>query len=149
MDIIKLLAINFIAIGLVFTHIVSAEDFTFNVPVNITRLTEDTAKVRVACRVGADTNSYGPTTSEIINVPTDGVLNTTVEIRLDAPQGQNPANMQNYSCSLSLQRVGFSSYYDPLPWNLANIGTCASPNNKYKCASNAGNLTSPVSGNIP
>lgn len=146
----NLLVVLSIIFNLVLTNVVFAEDFTFNVPVNFSRLMDDVSKVTVACKVGANANSLGPASSVILNVPDNGELNTTAAIKLDAPQGQNPANMNNYQCSFYLQKTGSSSFTEPLSGSgLSNLGTCTNPNSKWKCSSSSGNFVKTVSGSIP
>lgn len=146
----KMLAGHLFVLALVFPPTVSAEDFTFNVGVDLTNLHEDASKVQVVCVVGNSPSVFGESTigaaNKYIDVPADGVLNTSVELQFNANAGKNPADATNYRCTIQ-----FLSSTNSLEVVLgANNSNCTNPDNDWKCAKPGAPFVGPIFiGTIP
>jgi hypothetical protein len=130
----KMLAGHLLMLVLVFPHAVSAEDFTFNVGVNLSNLHEDVAKVLVACSplrplpTGGDL-VLGQGSKELI-VPANGIINTTVQLKFNANPGKNPGDAESYTCLMWFFNNS-GAFGPPLS---ATSSECSNSENKWKCA---------------
>lgn len=105
----KILAGLLFVLALAFPHAVLAEDFTFNVEVDLTNLHEDVTEIMVVCQVFEESPPFA--ISEFgnlgggfskIKAPKSGELKTTVPIKFDVFSSDNPADANFYKCFLRL-----------------------------------------------
>jgi hypothetical protein len=144
----KMLAGHLFVLALVFSSTVSAEDFTFNIPVEISNLHPDVNQMRVLCEIEGMTNGDGDGEPTLINVPaTGGAVNTTVQVKINAPNGMpalSPEAMpmrRGYFCKLQVSKSG-TGFQDFLP---SNSGQCNVANN-WRCARTGAPFTGSVQG---
>lgn len=100
-----------------------AADFTFNVPVNITRLPAAVTGLRVQCAVSP---AAGPTIgggNATIAIRPDGGYSGSVRVEVNASAGMNAADAVTYLC-LILTADGADTSGNPLygsPAGVANV----------------------------
>jgi hypothetical protein len=129
----KILAGHLLVLGLIFPHAVFADDFTFNIEVEILSLHPDVNQMRVACEIEGITQANPFKT---INVPANGgAINTTIQVIHNEPNGMpalNPEVMpmeRAFACFLEVSKAG-GSFVKFLPSN----GSQCSGANKWRCA---------------
>jgi len=129
----KMMAGYLLVLALVFPYAVFAEDFTFNVGVDLKDLHEDVSKVRVYCtaqRLNQQGNFTGMgQAGEDLTVPANGTINTTVQLKFNAFLGKNSADVDAYNCTL-LFYTASNDIGTPVA---ATSPTCSSPSNEWKC----------------
>jgi hypothetical protein len=128
----KMIAGHLLVLGLFLPQVVSAEDFTFNVGVDLKNLHEDVSLVRVYC-TAQRRNQQGflglGQAGEDLTVPANGTINTTVQIKFNANSGVNPADVDNYNCTL-LFYTASNDIGTPV---VATSPTCSNSVNAWKC----------------
>jgi hypothetical protein len=109
MELKKIIAGHLLVLVLVFPHAVSAEDFTFNMQVNVSNLHSDIDQMRVHCEVEGivlDKEFI------LINVPANGgANNSTVQIKANAANKNDlnprPDPIQRaFACALQVSKPG-------------------------------------------
>lgn len=146
----KIISGHLLLLVFVFPPTVSAEDFIFNVGVDLTNLHEDASKVQIVCVVGNSPSVFGDSTigaaNKYIDMPADGVLNTTVQLKFNANAGKNPADATNYRCTIQF----LSSTNSLEVVSAANNPNCTNPDNDWKCAKPGAPFVGPhFNGTIP
>lgn len=143
----KMIAGNLLALALVFPNAVFAEDFTFNVGLNLTNLFTDEMDVEAKCYVYDD---YATTANLIgfgqtmIELSADGDFNQTVQVKFNAQSGKNPAEAGDYRC--------FLIFVKPTVVTVPNRATdevCNDANNAWRCAKDGTVLVRKLTGDIP
>jgi hypothetical protein len=137
MDLKKMLTGHLLVLALTFPHAALAEDFTFNVQVNLSHMHQDVAKLRIHC--GASISHAGGMIGEKIleiDVPANGTFNNTVQVAFNASPGQNLRAAKVYRCETRLidrnanpgsARAGTSSECQ----NSANDWRCGKPGTPF------------------
>lgn len=144
MELKKLLAGHLFVLTLVLPYTVAAEDFTLNVGVNFTNLHPDITSIGIRC--GAVNEKSTDTIGDIIkdiNIPANGAINQTVQVKFNADSGKNPADATNYKCDVLLRKQSIGS--GPIPGTDSN---CDNPNNEWRCAKVGTRFVRALSGKI-
>jgi hypothetical protein len=137
----KILAGQLLVLALVFPATVSAEDFTINGSLELSKLHRSVTKVELKCSV-----SYGFSSADTgylligtgtyqINVPPNGEINTPVQIKINADSGKDPAVANRYGCNIYFYGGGpiFEGAELPNPPMSDHLPECTAPNNIWKC----------------
>jgi hypothetical protein len=144
----KMLAGPLLALALAFPHAVSAEDFTFNVPVNFSNIHEEADRIMVSCKVfkGQILSNEGliGNSAKFEDVPGNGNLNKTIQVKFNAHPNKNRAEADNYECSMSVMRGSSGSFVRP-----SNSNFCNSPSDDWRCTKEGTTYKNPTSGPIP
>lgn len=139
----KIIAGHLLVLIMVFPPVVFAEDFTFNIEVEISNLHSDVNQMRILCEVEGITLKDPFAT---INVPAEGgAINTTVQVKFNATDEMpslSPEAMpmqKGYNCKLQVSKAG-EDFQEFLP---SNSSQCNSAND-WRCARTG----SPFTGNL-
>jgi hypothetical protein len=110
----KILTGHFLVLVLALPNAALAEDFTFNLQVNLSELHSDVAKVRIYC--AASISPGGGIIGEgdlEIDVPANGAINNNVQIKFNAGAGRNLSDAKVYRCATYLFKQGTNTQTVP------------------------------------
>lgn len=96
------IAVYFIMFGLAFPLAVSAEDFTFNVGVNLSNMHPEIVSMKLRCSAKQGPNVIIGTGENAEKISADGTFNATVPVSFNADSGKNPADATVAICILHL-----------------------------------------------
>lgn len=128
----KLLAGHLLVLALVFPHAVSAEDFTFDLKLELSNLHRDVAKIRLYC--GASISDAGGMIGDgdlEIDVPPDGGINNTVQLTFNASPGKNLSDAKVWRCDAYFFKQGENTQSYP---RNSTSGECQNSANDFRCA---------------
>ena len=147
----EMFACHLLTLALVFPNMVFAEDFTFNVRVELSNLHPDVEGANVLCKVliaaeGAPVgeNVVGLKRSENLMVSAGGAINQTVRIKFNAYSGKNPADATKYLCLLDLVHKN-GTEIAPTP---SGNNFCTTEDGEWRCALAGKPFLSVASGSI-
>lgn len=80
-----------------------AEEFTLNVPVNLTSLYSDITKVRVGCEIKRSNNNFIAGNVVYGNV-INGSINEVITVSIDTPENVDPNEVAKYTCQFKICR---------------------------------------------
>ncbi len=144
----KMLAGPLLVLALVFPQVVLAEDFTFNVEVNLSNMHQDVAKFRIHC--GASISHSGGMVGEKvldIDVPANGAINNTFQLAFNANPGKNLTEAKVYRCETRL--INRNSPNSPAVAYESNSSMCQNPNNAWQCGKLGSPFAMGFSGSFP
>jgi hypothetical protein len=138
----KLLAGHLLILTLVFPYTVFAEDFTFNVPVEASNLHQDVDRIKVICEIEGIPESG----EKILNVPANGIINETVQIKFDIEEilTDSQLSQKARACKLAVSKPGV----DFINFIRSGQASCNLTANHWRCAKEGETFTDYVEGPI-
>jgi hypothetical protein len=130
MDLKKMLTGHLLVLALTFPHAALAEDFTINVPVELSNIHPEVKQMRILCEIEGIV-TVDPFT--LINVPADGgAINSTVQVKFNSRDKIEPYRdpvKKSYACHLEAAKAG-----GDFQWFLASNSSQCNAANEWRCA---------------
>jgi hypothetical protein len=128
----RIFAVHLIVLALVFPHAVCAEDFTFDLKLELSNLHPDVAKIRLYC--GASISDAGGMIGDgdlEIDVPPAGGINNTVQLTFNASPGKKLSDAKVWRCDAYFFKQGDNTQSYP---RNSTSGECQNSANDWRCA---------------
>lgn len=138
----KIFAVHLLIQILIIPHAVFAEDITFNVEVDASNLHPDVDRIKVICEI----QNIPENGEKILNVPANGIINETVQIKFDVEEilTDSQLSQKAHACSLWVSKPGV----DFINFIRSGQALCNLTEHQWRCTKEGTQFTEYVEGTV-